>query len=70
MTDWLKNFPEQEGEIFVFRRYGLAPSVVFRDNNLSMGAKALYGYLATFVNAEEMKKGLFKALSHAHFDGH
>lgn len=61
MTDWIKNFPEQEGEIFVFRRYGLAPSVVFRDSNLSMGAKALYGYLATFVNAEEMKKGLFKA---------
>lgn len=61
MTDWIKNFPEQEGEIFVFRRYGLAPSVVFRDSNLSIGAKALYGYLATFVNAEEMKKGLFKA---------
>lgn len=61
MTDWIKNFPEQEGEIFVFRHYGLAPSVVFRDNKLSVGAKALYGYLATFVNAEEMKKGLFKA---------
>ena len=36
MTDWIKNFPEQEGEIFVFRRYDLAPSVVFRDSNLSM----------------------------------
>ena len=61
MTDWRKNFAEQEGETFVFRHYGLAPSVVFRNSNLSIGAKAVYGYLTTFVNGEQMKKGLFIA---------
>lgn len=61
MTDWMKNFPEQEGETFVFRHYGLAPSVVFRNSNLSIGAKAVYGYLTTFVNGEQMKQGSFKA---------
>lgn len=61
MNNFPSNFPDQEGKIFVFRHYGLAPSVVFRDPDLSMGAKALYGYLSTFVNASQMKAGVYKA---------
>lgn len=41
-TDW-KNSPEQEGEIFVFRHYGLARQWSFVVTSY-MGSKALYGY--------------------------
>ena len=61
MTDWNSNFPEQAGKIFVFGRYGLAPTFVFRNPELSVGAKSLYGYLSTFISGEQMKKKLFKA---------
>lgn len=57
----MADFPKKEGKTFVFSRYGLAPTLVFRNPNLSVTAKAVYGYLSTFINAEQMKKGIFKA---------
>ncbi len=61
MVRWERMGREQEGRTFVFRHYGLAPAVVFRNPNLSVGAKALYGHLATFVNGEQMKRGSLHA---------
>ena len=61
MTDWRKNFPEQEGKEFVFGHYGYSPTIVHRNPDLSPGAKGLYSYLSTFVNAEQMKQGKLHA---------
>ena len=48
-------------EVSVFSHYGPAPAVVFRNPNLSPGAKAVYGYLCTFVNSDEVRQGDMKA---------
>lgn len=48
-------------EVSVFSHYGPAPAVVFRNPNLSPGAKAVYGYLCTFVNSAEVRQGDMKA---------
>ncbi len=61
MTDLQKNFPEQEGKEFVFRHYGYSPTLVHRNPHLSPGAKGLYAYLSTFVNADQMKEGKLHA---------
>src|SRR5690554_5347821 len=62
MADWSKNVAEEEGKAFVFRHYGLGvPTFVLRNPELSIGAKALYAHLLTFVNAEQAKKGQLQA---------
>lgn len=61
MTDWAKNTSEQEGKIFLFSHYGLVPSLILRDPELSAMAKAIYSYLLTYVNPEQMKNGSFHA---------
>ena len=58
---WTATFPPQEGKVFIFDRYGIAPSVVMRDPRLSVGAKAVYAYLMTYVNSEQVKSGDVKA---------
>lgn len=61
MTDWKRNFPEREGKTFIYRHYGLTPSAVHRNPKLSLGAKALYSYLGTFINADQIKQGKLHA---------
>ncbi len=61
MTDLQKNFPEQAGKAFVFQHYGYSPTLVHRNPDLSPGAKGLYSYLSTFVNADQMKQGKLHA---------
>lgn len=61
MTELQKNFPEQKGKAFVFQHYGYSPTLVHRNPDLSPGAKGLYSYLSTFVNADQMKQGKLHA---------
>lgn len=58
---WIATFPHQDGKVFIFDRYGIVPSVVMRNPNLSIGAKALYAYLMTYVNSEQARSGDVKA---------
>ena len=47
--------------VFLYEHYALAPSVVFRDPDLSLKAKALYGYLATYINRENKQQEKLQA---------
>lgn len=54
---WQAVHPQQPGKVLIYEHYGIAPSIVFRNPNLSVGAKAVYGYLMTFVNAAQAREG-------------
>jgi hypothetical protein len=54
-------YPQQEGMAFIYDSFGIMPSVVARNPNLSFGAKAVYAYLSTYVNSELAKRGCVKA---------
>jgi DnaD/phage-associated family protein len=44
--------PQPEKKHWLSMGYGLAPAMVLRDPNLSMGAKAVYAYLMTFTSSD------------------
>lgn len=60
-NQWSAMFPKQDGKVFIFDHYGIAPSVVLRNPDLSIGAKAVYSYLMTYVNSEQAKSGDVRA---------
>lgn len=57
MTDNYSNSPNKAGKQPIFKYFGLVPSIVLRDSAISFGAKAVYAYLATYVNAEQVREG-------------
>lgn len=61
MTNKHQDTPNHEGKTFVFSHYGPAPTLVFRNSNLSLGAKGVYGYLVTYISIDQTKNGQAQA---------
>ncbi len=57
MADNHLNSLNKVGKESVFKYFGLVPSFVLRDSAISFGAKAVYAYLATYINAKQFREG-------------
>lgn len=61
MNNVYSGTPKKEEKQYIFQYFGLVPSFVLRDSKISFGAKAVYAYLATYINADQFREGKLRA---------